>query len=297
MFIKVLQLVIITSNKVKQTAKILIILTIILNQSCVNNDCENEPYFTPPSPLNFELVNKSTNENLFTNGTYESNKIEILNIADNSSIEYSFINEDDINIIQIGSIGWKSEIVEGSVKINGSEIFTFYVDAKRLSENCISYTKYDEIRIENKEYELDHQSGVYKILVDVKRYECIVGEVDSIVSSDQILGKWKITGARNPWFVNRFYDYSNENIIYNFLSNGILIVTGNENHKGAYANGEYNYVFKYDYFSDYHSPNEPKIWYLTIDDGLEWTYKSLDTLMQLGQSYTDMNDYCLKRED
>ena len=278
----------------KQITKILIFFTIILNQSCENNDCEDTLCFTPPSPFIFELVDKSTGENLFTNGTYNSNDIEILNISDNTEIEYSFINENDINIIQIGSIGWESEIVECSLQINDTEILRLYVDAKRISENCCSFTRYDEFRIENAEYEYDNQSGIYRILLGQNNKDCITGELDSIISADQIIGQWKLIREKNPWGDANSYDYSNDNIVYNFQSNGNLVVTGNENNKGYYKNGEHNYVFEEDYLSNSYNPNKPKKWLVKIDS-FEWTHKSQNNLMEIGQSYVDGNDYCFER--
>ena len=150
----------------KQIKGILIFISMVLNQACVNKDCEDRLCFTPPSTFIFELVDKSTGENLFTNGTYHSNELEIVNSTDNSNIDFLFIDENDINLIQIGTIGWESEIIECSLKINGSEIFGLYVDAKRVSENCCSFTLYDEFRIENTAYEYDDQLGIYRIFLD-----------------------------------------------------------------------------------------------------------------------------------
>ncbi len=151
----------------KKIAKILVIITLLMNQSCEKkNPCKDVDCFTPPSPFNFELVDKSTGENLFTNGTYKPSEIKITNISDNSIIPYFFIDENNYNVIQINSIGWETEIIECSLKINDIEVLRLYVDAKRLNENCCSFTRYDEIRIENAEYEFDNQTGIYKILID-----------------------------------------------------------------------------------------------------------------------------------
>ena len=153
----------------KQIAKILVLITLMINQSCNNDNnspCEDMFCFSDPNSFQFELVDKATGENLFTNGTYNPNEIQIINISDNSKIEYSFIDENNYNIISIHSIGWKTEIVECSLKINDIEILRLYVDAKRLNENCCSFTRYEEIRIENVEYQYNIQSEIYKILID-----------------------------------------------------------------------------------------------------------------------------------
>jgi len=122
--------------------------------------------FTPPSPFGFELIDKVTRENLFSNGTFNSNDIKVINIDDQSNVVFTFIDENDYNIIQINTIGWKTEIVHYSIQISTENIFNLYVRAERLNENCCSFTRYQEIKIENSEFELNQTNGLYKILVD-----------------------------------------------------------------------------------------------------------------------------------
>ena len=151
----------------KKITTILAIIILILTQSCEKeNDCEGYACFTPPSPFRFELVDKFTGENLFANGTYNSNDIKVINLDDQSKVEFTFIAENDYNIIQINTIGWKTETVNYSIQISTENIFNLYVSAERLNENCCSFTRYKEIKIENSEFELDQTNGTYKILVD-----------------------------------------------------------------------------------------------------------------------------------
>ena len=146
---------------------ILIAVMILLSaQACVDKDCEDVLCFTPPMLFSFELVDKDSGENLFTNGSYDSDEIEVVNVNDNSRREFTFISEDGLNIIQIGSIGWENEIAEVVLKVGDQTILNVYVDSERVSENCCNFTKYNEIRIDNADYELDQQSGIYTVLID-----------------------------------------------------------------------------------------------------------------------------------
>ena len=145
----------------------LIAVMILLSaQACADKDCEDVLCFTPPMPFAFELVDKDSGENLFTNGSYDSDDIEVLNVSDNSRREFVFISENELNIIQIGSIGWKNEIAEVVLKVGDETILNLYVDSERVSEDCCNFTKYNEIRIDNADYELDPQSGIYTIRID-----------------------------------------------------------------------------------------------------------------------------------
>lgn len=148
----------------KKINLILILFTTIF-QSCDSNDCGE--CFTPPQSFQFEIVDKISGENLFTNGTYESENIEITdNLNNNEIVEFTFISEDNINLIQIGSIGWETEIVNLKVDISDNHIFDFYVDAERKLGDCCSYTDYNEITVGESEFVLDPQNGIYKILVE-----------------------------------------------------------------------------------------------------------------------------------
>jgi len=145
----------------------LIAVMILLSaQACADKDCEDVLCFTPPMPFAFELVDKDSGENLFTNGSYDSDDIEVLNLSDNSRREFVFISENELNIIQIGSIGWENEIAEVVLKVGDETILNLYVDSERVSEDCCNFTKYNEIRIDNADYELDPQSGIYTIRID-----------------------------------------------------------------------------------------------------------------------------------
>ncbi len=71
-----------------------------------------------------------------------------------------------MNLIQIGSIGWETEIVDLKMGISDKQFFDFYVDVERKMGDCCGYSEYNEIRIVASEYELDSQKGIYTILVE-----------------------------------------------------------------------------------------------------------------------------------
>ncbi|QDO92870.1 hypothetical protein FNB79_02390 [Formosa sediminum] len=144
-------------------------LFFILSCTLIFYNCNQDDVvscFTPPNPFYFEIVDKTTGENVFTNGTYNSEDITLTNIlSNNDSVEFNFIDEDSYNIIEINSIGWQTEIVNFELKIEDETIFNLYVNAKRKSENECSFTTYNEIEIQNAEYSLDQEFYIYKILV------------------------------------------------------------------------------------------------------------------------------------
>lgn len=143
---------------------ILLILTLGLLWGCHHEKRECGHCFTPPEAFLFEIVDTTTGENLFANGTFSSTQIEVTNTENSSPVEYSFIGENNANIIFINAIGWHTEKVNLSVKIAEITVFFLYVDAERLFGDCCSYTIYNEITIKNAPYELDTKTGIYKIV-------------------------------------------------------------------------------------------------------------------------------------
>lgn len=121
--------------------------------------------FTPPATFIFELVNEQ-DENIFTVESYKQKQISIVQMSNNESYEFQFISEDNMNVIQIGSIGWATEEVGLLFQLGEKEIFTFYVSAERKNEDCCTFTRYNDIKIEGADFELDSQTGKYKIIVE-----------------------------------------------------------------------------------------------------------------------------------
>jgi len=146
----------------KKLILVTFVLAFFLMTACSDEECGE--CFTPPSFFTFDLVDSDTGENLFMNGTFNSVDIEVLDASDNS-IEFNFIGENDINVIEINTIGWQTEIVNYRINIAQENIFDLYVDAKRLSEDCCSFTRYNEIEISNAEYSLSTETGIYTIMI------------------------------------------------------------------------------------------------------------------------------------
>lgn len=152
---------------------VVFLVLIVLGQSCNDNNpisdpCKDIDCFTPPGAFRFKVIDKDSRENLFTNGTYDKNDIEVINLKNDSKVNFRFLEGDNLNVIRIGSIGWKKEIVDAEIKVSDKLLFNLYVDAERAYGDCCSYTKYNEKRVYNCDFELDSNNGMYSILIDTK---------------------------------------------------------------------------------------------------------------------------------
>lgn len=143
-----------------------LILLCILQSCNLEQDC-GQDCFTPPQSFTFQIVDNESGENLFTNGTYEIEELKIVNVLDrDKTFEFNFITENNVGLIQLNNIGWKTEVVSLSFEVSNTSIFKFKVDAERKTANCCSFTTYKEISVKDANFELDKQTGIYRILVE-----------------------------------------------------------------------------------------------------------------------------------
>lgn len=63
-------------------------------------------------------------------------------------------------------------------------------------------------------------------------------------SNTSVLGKWKLVRGTSVFYEPVTYDYSCENIIYEFTSDGTLIITGDAEQNLGYGKGIYDYKFQ-----------------------------------------------------
>ncbi|SFU49851.1 hypothetical protein SAMN05216480_105106 [Pustulibacterium marinum] len=146
---------------------VFLLLAVFAMQSCLDDDGCEMACFTDPQPFFFEIVDATTGENLFTNGTYTEADIDVYNtLNNNNSVTYSFISEDDLNLLTIHSIGWVTETVDLDIQLADVSMFSLYVDAERISEDCCSFTRYNEVEITNTTFEYDAETGIYTIFVE-----------------------------------------------------------------------------------------------------------------------------------
>lgn len=144
---------------------ILLVLLVLSALFSCQNDCKDVLCFTPPRTYNFELIGKSSGNDLLAAGPYSYNQISVIDRETNKSVTFNRTGNDSINLIQFDMIGWKTEVVDYQVTIADSIHFGLYVDATRTNENCCSFTRYNDIKIEDTEYKLDSLTGIYKIFI------------------------------------------------------------------------------------------------------------------------------------
>jgi hypothetical protein len=119
---------------------------------------------TPPTPFLFEIVSKGSGTNVFTAGIYQPDAVSVIDLDKNTAVDFTFVDEGEVNLVVIHSIGWQTEKVNLGFRLAGEPLFSLFADAALVSEDCCSFTRFNEIRIENVVYAYDSETGIYKII-------------------------------------------------------------------------------------------------------------------------------------
>ena len=109
---------------------------------------------------------------------------------------------------------------------------------------------------------------------------------------ENIQGSWHLVKVESYL---KIYDFSADNIIYNFQENNVLTVSGAK--PPSFENGNYNYEYKMDYLSGYPSPTEPKL-YMFKTLGLKYPvlYYPASSTLVLDGSYIDGPKYIFRKK-
>lgn len=143
---------------------IILLLACNDDKDCIGIECSSEP-----EAFNFGFVDKNMGENLITNGTISIDDISvnITTTADTSYVIYRIASTSKFSDhFVVYGIGDQTEQVNCVIKICGEEVLHLYVDAERRSENCCSWTHFNEISIET-EYEFNEgKHNIYTVYMD-----------------------------------------------------------------------------------------------------------------------------------
>jgi hypothetical protein len=149
----------------KTCLQLLVLFLVVLILGCQNDDCSDIACFTPPTYFTFRLIGLSSGDDLFANGTLDSTAITVINTLDEATYAYQFNSYNEQCYLVINSVGWQTEEVNLEVRAGGDLLFTLYIDAERKTENCCGFTAYNEVAVDDAEFEYETGDYVYKILI------------------------------------------------------------------------------------------------------------------------------------
>lgn len=142
-------------------------ITAFTFNSCNIDKCDYD-CSTGPLSLNFELLDKVTGENLFTNTTFNPADIKVFDLDNNNSlVQFTFYAENDRNTIGLGPFGWGTNIANYLLKVGETTIFALHVDAEKVDGECCSNVVLNELTLEGADFSQNMENGVYEVLVEL----------------------------------------------------------------------------------------------------------------------------------
>lgn len=150
---------------------LLFIPTIILFFGCdLSSDCDDLLYEIGPPGIYVELIDEATEENIFTNGSYVPEDIQISH-DHGENISFTFISENNYNIISFVPFSFVNEpygfLEKNTIFIEVGETIKAKItfDIIEISSECNSYRIIKNMLVENYPYELDNATEILKIKV------------------------------------------------------------------------------------------------------------------------------------
>lgn len=137
---------------------------VLLGLSACKQSCPD--CVTPPTRFIFEMTDMATGENLFTNGTYQSADFRVVNAATQADSEFDFVTENNLNLVVVSNIGWKTEVVTLEFYQADKKLFALTVDVSRNSDGCCDYSVYNKVDIAGADFDYSSATGFFTILID-----------------------------------------------------------------------------------------------------------------------------------
>lgn len=118
---------------------------------------------TGPPNFQVEIVDAITNENVFTNGTYTQNQLQITTL-NSTSFDYNFYSENNLNIISI-SPAWDKGTFETTIKLGPDIIIPISTKIKKAETDCYKNYFIETVIISNYENNFDTVNYIHRIKI------------------------------------------------------------------------------------------------------------------------------------
>lgn len=130
-----------------------------------NSEADITDNLTAPQTFAFQILDKTTGENVFTSKKYDPQKIIVKNLDSHDVVKHQFISDNDLDIIVLENVGRDSENINYSINIDDKSLFELHVDAILVKKDLDF--EYQNVEITNVVFKRDQTSGVYNILASL----------------------------------------------------------------------------------------------------------------------------------
>ena len=141
-----------------------LIVVLFLAISCELKD--DDSCFTPPRQFNFDLVDATTLENLFSNKTFTESAIKVYDETD-KEVEFRLVFHDGRYILSLGKIGWELDPKTYTLELSPEVSVVFELDMDQIVSNNCTYFEVTAFEVIDYEYEELSPSGIIQIKIDL----------------------------------------------------------------------------------------------------------------------------------
>ena len=141
---------------------IVLIGLVVLSLSCEKDEPCGEASTGPPS-FSVEIIDKNTNENVFSNGTYTQNQLKVTT-ENSTTANYRFISENNMNIIGI-SPAWQEGTFTTIITLNNQISIPIESKIYKSSSKCYENYFIESLNVIGYSYTYDETTGIYKIKI------------------------------------------------------------------------------------------------------------------------------------
>ncbi len=147
-------------------AKILLFTFLLVSTfSCQKFDkCEGIVCFTPPRGFYVEVVDSVLGENLYTTDNLEVSSITLKN-ENNENVEFTFISEDEINLIDISTIGWETGVHTYYLKLSSDVEIVIDIEMQEKNKDCCTFFEVEKFEIRDYDYKISQYSEVIEVKI------------------------------------------------------------------------------------------------------------------------------------
>jgi len=148
----------------KSMKKIGLVLLFAVLFACDKFDkCDGVICFTPPPGFYLEIIDKESSENLYSIDNLNVNEISITG-TNNEDVSISFINENNVNLINISDIGWIMGYHSYILKLSNDIEIIINIEMEERNSDCCTF--YEVLQFEIEEYEF--KRSIYSEIIKVK---------------------------------------------------------------------------------------------------------------------------------
>lgn len=140
-----------------------IALLIAVVTGCHKTDkCEDVDCFTPPQEFAFNIVDKTTGENVFATGEFNKADVDVFNENDQWT-KHQFNNYGDTNLLILPEIGWQLERTSYIIHLSDQDSINFVLNMEERHENCCTFFQETEFDVTNHNWTEIDSTGVIRV--------------------------------------------------------------------------------------------------------------------------------------